>query len=598
MKTYRKLIYLIICFTCFFMYSCEKYLDKTIKADVTENMVFTTFPTFQGFIERLYYDVIDFAVTPRSGTAWNYGDDILGDFFNTLIDGNYWAVAGDYGNTQYDCKLSPARGCQAGGAASRRSIWGNGWAAIRDANTALVHLKDMVDVTSEERNVIEGQAYFFRGYMHWQIIKQWGNIPYCDTLFRPADYMKIPQLSLYATAEKVLADFQKAVDLLPVDWDETVVGQPTKGINRGRLTKGMALAFIAEVQMWCGSPLFNGTMTGDFIYNIDYCKKAAASAWKVIELANQGVYALDSWTDFNSLTNNNLFRGSNNREPARSKELIFKSPFNRDADERWHITALVLPAVGGGGMYLAPTQNYVELFEMNNGVPIDDPLSTFNPTDPWSNRDPRLLNSITVDQDRIVENRNDKLAFAQFYSGGRDRVGASQTAFGMKKFLVTTWNRYDNKWGNQGFLCVPILRLAEIYLFYAEAANEAYGGPSGKDPDANLTALDAVNIVRNRAGMPGVNSKFHNQTDFRARVWNERAVELAFEAKRRDDLRRWHVAHLNKYKDLYSCEFPIDHSIFQKKYIRSIVFEEKHYWFPYPSKQVLLYPEWKQNPGW
>lgn len=168
----------------------------------------------------------------------------------------------------------------------------------------------------------------------------------------------------------------------------------------------------------------------------------------------------------------------------------------------------------------------------------------------------------------------------------------------MKKFLVTTWNRYDNKWGNQGFLCVPILRLAEIYLFYAEAANEAYGGPSGKDPNANLTALEAVNIVRNRAGMPGVNSKFLNQTDFRARVWNERAVELAFEAKRRDDLRRWHVAHLNKYKDLYSCEFPKDHSIFQKKYIRSIVFEEKHYWLPYPSKQVLLYLEWKQNPGW
>jgi len=574
------------------MYSCEKYLDKTLKADVTVNQVFSTFPSFQGFVEKIYCDIIDFATMSRVAAWWNYGDDIYGISSATVIqDGNYWTVVNGYEWEQYVYTSAFTRGCTFSWS---RGQWNNGWAAIRDCNTALAHIKDLVDATDEEKNVIKGQVYFFRGYFHWQIMKQWGNIPYADTLFAPTDIMKIPQLTMFETGEKVLADLQKAVDLLPVDWDATVVGQPTLGNNRGRLTKGKALSFMAEAQLWLGSPLMNGVQTGSYTYNTDYCKKAAASAWEVIKLANQGVYALEPWPTYS-----NLFKTDNLTEPGRSNEVIFKAPFLGETS-RYHVTQMVLSVIGGEVGYTGPTQNYVELFEMKNGLPIDDPASGFVPLDPWSNRDPRFRASVTVDQDRICENKNDITAFAQFYTRGRDRgASSSQTGFGMKKFIFSTWNLSDNKWGASGFTCVPILRLAEIYLFYAEAANEAYGGPSGKDPSANLTALDAINKVRTRANMPGVNAKFLNQTDFRARVWNERAVELCFEAKRRDDLRRWHVAHLDKYRDLYSCEFSANHSSFTKAYQRSIVFDsEKYYWFPFPPNQVLLYPGWKQNPGW
>lgn len=595
MKTYRKIIYLL-CFTCSLMYSCESYLDKTVRADVTENQVFSTFPSFQGFMEKLHCDVIDFACMSRVGTAWNYGDDICGNTYTTLIDGNYWAVANGTDMTQYNYTAAYTRGCGvAPNYTYTRGIMNNGWAAIRDCNTALAHFNELVDATDEEKNILKGEIYFFRGYFHWQIMKQWGNIPYCDTLFSATDVMKIPQLSMFATGEKVLADLKKSVDLLPLDWDKTVVGSTnTLGMNRGRLTKGMALSFMAEAQLWLGSPLMNGVQTGNYTYDVEYCKKAAASAWEVIKLANQGIYSLNSWATYND-----LFKTENLTEPGRTNEVIFKAPFLGE-NSRYHIGSAVISAVGGDGNYFAPTQNYVELFETSTGLPIDDPSSGFKPLDPWNNRDPRFRSAITVDQDRIVVNRNDVLAFAQFYTGGRDRGGSSsQTGFGTKKFVFTDWNTYDNKWGANGYICVPILRLAEIYLFYAEAANEAYGGPTGKDPNANLTAADAVNIVRARANMPGVAAKFLNQTDFRERVRNERAVELCFEAKRRDDLRRWHIAHLDKYRNMYSCEFPANHSSFSRQYIRSIVFDnEKYYWFPYNANQVLLYPEWKQNPGW
>ncbi len=576
------------------MSSCEEYLDKTVQADVTADAIFTTYPTFQGFVERLHGDIIDFATMSRVGTAWNYGDDICGDVYTTLIDGNYWLVAGGNQMTQYHYGSGMTRGNVP--FSYNKGQYDNGWAAIRDCNTAIAHFNDLKEATEEQKNVIKGQVYFFRGYFHWQIMKQWGNIPYSDTLFLPTDVMRIPQLSMFQTGEKVLADLQKAVDLLPVDWDATLVGQPTLGINRGRLTKGMALSFMAEAQLWLGSPLMNGAQTGNYTYNVDYCKKAAASAWKVIELANQGVYALETWKNYND-----LFKTNNNTEPGKSKEVIFKAPFLGE-NARYHVVSAVVSAVGGEGRFFGPTQNYVELFETASGLPIEDPASGFVPLDPWSNRDPRFRNAIYVDKDRICEAKplTDPLSTAQFFTGGRDRGGSSsKTGFGMKKFLFTNWNNIDNQWGATSFICVPILRLAEIYLFYAEAANEAYGGPSGKDPSANLTALDAINLVRARAGMPGVNAKFLNLTAFRDRIRNERAVELSFEAKRRDDLRRWHVAHLDKYRDMYSCEFPKDYSSFTRKYVRSIVFDnEKYYWFPYNPKQVLLYPEWKQNPGW
>jgi hypothetical protein len=137
------------------------------------------------------------------------------------------------------------------------------------------------------------------------------------------------------------------------------------------------------------------------------------------------------------------------------------------------------------------------------------------------------------------------------------------------------------------------------YLIYAEAANEGYDGPNAKTPNATMTAVEAVNVVRARANMPPVNSKFlTNKDTFRPRVWNERAVELAYEAKRWDDLRRWHVAHLPKYKELYELQFDKDHTYFDKVLCRTINFTEAHYWLPFPVNQISLYPEFKQNNGW
>src|SRR5690606_33564238 len=104
----------------------------------------------------------------------------------------------------------------------------------------------------------------------------------------------------------------------------------------------------------------------------------------------------------------------------------------------------------------------------------------------------------------------------------------------------------------------PHMRLAEVYMIYAEAVNEI-SGPSGTAGGLALTAVDAVNKVRHRANMPHVNSKFTGDKDtFRKRIWNELAVEFFAEGHRWFDIRRWHVGHLDEYKKIYSLVFDKD----------------------------------------
>jgi hypothetical protein len=251
--------------------------------------------------------------------------------------------------------------------------------------------------------------------------------------------------------------------------------------------------------------------------------------------------------------------------------------------------------LGGWGIFAAPTENYVENFGMSDGLTIkDSPL--YDPVKRWDNRDPRFEFNILHDAERLVV-ADCPDSWAQLYLGGRHRgANNSITGYGHTKFKDITCNGYDNKWGNYTFE-VPFLRLADIYLMYAEAVNEAYG-PAGSAP-GGMTAVEAVNVIRNRATLPDVDPRYYaSKEEFREFLRQERAVELAFENHRWYDLRRWYVAHLLEYREKYILNFDKDHTYFDRALYLTRVFEEKHYWLPFPTNQVALYPEFTQNPGW
>ena len=148
--------------------------------------------------------------------------------------------------------------------------------------------------------------------------------------------------------------------------------------------------------------------------------------------------------------------------------------------------------------------------------------------------------------------------------------------------------------------------MSELYLLFAEAANEAWVSPAQRNTSCKYTAEEAVNIVRTRAQMPNIASKYLTQNAFRERVRNERRVELCFEDNRLFDIRRWHIAHLPENRDMWKMEiskvaknttFPTGFRYTPRLYTQR-VFEEKHYLFVIKLDDTNIGPNFLQNQGW
>jgi len=178
----------------------------------------------------------------------------------------------------------------------------------------------------------------------------------------------------------------------------------------------------------------------------------------------------------------------------------------------------------------------------------------------------------------------------------------------MRKF----WNNNSTKNQNTATTWAePLCRLSELYLTYAEAANEAYG-PNGSAPGATLNALQALNRIRTKSGMPNVRAEFTGSTAaLRPRIWNERNVEMAFEAQcYYDDVRRWKILpevmgskliaiipqRLTtpdpKWPDGFSytrTELPAD---------RQPAWEEGMYYLPFLNADALKMKNFVANPVW
>jgi hypothetical protein len=439
------------------------------------------------------------------------------------------------------------------GSKGKKGYWRNGWYSIRNANIAISNFDKLVG-TDEEKNIILGQAYWFRAYFHHEILRSWGGIPYIDTVFAATDPLSLPRPSYRETAAKVDMDFEKAAQLLPADWDATVVGQATLNNNAGRVTKGAAYAFLGKNLLYEASPLMNQMETGTYTYDQELLKKAASAFYEVIKLKDAGVYAFETWANYKK----NFYTLT--RELPYGKEIVFTHPCYMN--KRWNYGEHTLIVNGGWGTYASPTENYVKNFGMANGLPLNAAGSGYDPSDPWTNRDPRFYYNIVKDRD--VNMINPKPAsvidkYIQFYVGGRHRdADNSITGYGMKKFIDVTCNGSDNGWGTSRsyYYEVSEMRLADVYLMYAEAVNEVYGPTTAPAHiSGGITAAEAVNIVRRRVevspGVPlaDVDAQYLNQDAFREIIIQERAVELAYEGHRWFDLRRWHRSHLPEYRE-------------------------------------------------
>ena len=605
--------------------SCTDYLDKSPESDVSPEAAFKNFKNFQGFTEELYLCIPDFSKSYWT-TCWNWGeDDIQAVGFDYLM--GYKVDQGDFWGWQKEfdgwgaCFMDQADTFDPNDR-FKRGLWKAAWYGIRKANLGLENMDLMTAATQEEKNTIKGQLLFFRGWLHFQLMQYFGGLPYIDHAIAADQPMTLPRETCQACAEKAAKDFREAAELLPIDWDKSSVGRNTLGKNGFRINKITALAYEGKSLLWAASPLVkncddkmnvNGNAS-TYDYDTNYAQQAAEAFGELLALVETGQtqYKLVDFADYSDL----FYTWNKNMLPPGSTENILRD-IPADAWQNSHFgvfTEFGGSILTGGKAASQPTANYVNYYGMKNGLPLDDPESGFDPTHPWKNRDPRFYHDIVYDGVKVVEGaiEPDANRYANLYTGGtyRDDINESRTGYLLYKFIPMIANNYDmGATYNKLYIDVPYLRLADCYLMYAEAC-AAVGGATAS-AKCSLTALDAVNKIRERAGVADVNAKFTvNKDKFMDEVRRERAVELAFEGHRFNDLRRWLLLDKAPYNKKTSQEFVragefdpknpqnTEVSGFKEKTILTRHFTSKHWWMPLKKKDTSIYPEMFQNPGW
>ena len=408
------------------------------------------------------------------------------------------------------------------------------------------------------------EARFLRAYFHFELLKRYGPIPIVtSTLSLNGNYENTPRPTMKEVVDFIAKECDIAADTLEL--------MPWRNVNDafGRATKGAALALKSRLLLYAASPLyvdFGDTNEANKPTDVALWKSAADAAKAVIDL-NQYELA-SSYAD--------LFKND-----FQNKEYIFVRRYAANSD----FEKSNFPVSFGGKGGTNPSQNLVDDYEMLDGTPFDwnDPAKA---AQPFENRDARLGATILMN---MAPFKGKKVATYPEGADATPNPNATETGYYLRKFLNEDVNIQTG--GSSSGHVVPLFRLAEIYLNYAEALNEC----DPTNPDIALY----LNKVRNRASLPNVSAL--SQEQMRAVIQHERRVELAFEEHRSWDVRRWKIASSTLGAPLMGVQIerkPLGGYTYMPVKVEQRVFQPKMYWYPIPQSEVLKLKQWKQNNGW
>ena len=459
------------------------------------------------------------------------------------------------------------------------AAWGRGYRAIREVNLALENI-DAEDspFTGEDREQLVGELHFIRAYRYFDLLKGFGSIPIMGDRVTSLDDDDFSGLFEKRSIEEVVSyiesELDQAIAVLPED-------------NGARATLGAAMALKARLLLYAASPLYTN--------NVDDPQKWQKAADAAEAVINMNKYSLVTGLDADPSEN---YRKLFVQRRATNEDIFMRFYFETGTEGRSGrsipIERMNGPNGSGGWGGNCPMQNFVDDFEMSNGLDIDDPGSGYDDQDPYVDRDPRFYASVIFNggmtRDRPYES---------FLPGGADSPdgnepwNTSPTGYLMRKFM-----REDitlNDWNDMGTTPWRYMRYAEVLLNYAEAQNEASGPVQ--------SVYDAINAIRNRAGMPDLPPGLAKD-QMRERIQNERRIELAFEEHRYFDVRRWRIAMdvENQPARRVSITRADNGSLsfeYNQEALSGKQFSPQHYWFPIPLDEVtasngLLL----QNPGY
>lgn len=479
------------------------------------------------------------------------------------------------------------------------ATWNNTYQAIWYLNYFLSIVND-VDYAWDDRSSssdvrdslfkkrFTAEAKVLRAWHYFEILKNHGGVAtngnpegfvLIDTI-PDRNNVTLPRSSYNDCVQFILRDIQAGIRDLPNVYGDipgnvayNMVFGNASNKNRNRIMGRFAKALKSRVSLYAASqPLYTVTAKWD---------SAAVAAAKLLTVAGGGINAL------NGLTPNGL----NFWRYDADAEILFRLDYSNQNSRE---IANFPPSRYGGGQ-TNPSQNLVDAFPMANGYPINHTSSGYVATTPYASRDPRLKAYIVYNGNEIngtvirtnVEEPKDGL--------NKD-VTSTRTGYYMKKLLQPGIVLNPSATTARHFYTV--FRYTEMFLNFAEAANEAWG-PTGDPNGYGFTAKKIMELIRKR-GNPALGTNgdpylasITSKEDLRQLIRNERRIELCFEGFRFWDMRRWNLNLTEKVKGM-----KIENGVYTPIDVEERMYQPYMQYGPIPYQETLKNPMALQNAGW
>ncbi|WP_044123172.1 RagB/SusD family nutrient uptake outer membrane protein [Hallella bergensis] len=481
------------------------------------------------------------------------------------------------------------------------------WTGVRHAWLFVQNVDRVPDMDAAEKSRLTAEAKMMVAVFYAHMLRHYGALPIIDHALSAEDDKFPARATLQETVDFIVKLLDEAIACKEFPWN---IDESERDNWDGRMTKAGAMALKTRVLLFVASPLFNDAkpfaegeasdkkMTWFGGYDKARWKQAADACKDFFDALNaNGYYKLVEAGDNgisderNAYTSAYFDRGNTETLIAcRRQYLATKNNSQFDKALRW-------------GAY-CPTKEFFDMFEMKDGRKFDWNNAEMK-KNPFKNRDPRLYENIILDGDRyngrkadmVDQNPKDKANYPKGKDWKQGRMHQLSLATGL---ACRKWGLDRNNEAYSRPVQWPIMRMAEVYLNYAEALNEYHDGPTPE-------AYKYINAVRARVGMPGLKSGMTKQ-EFREAVLHERAVEFAYEEVRFFDLIRWkkydvfetplHGLHVYRHKKTkaYLIE-PFKLTKYSRVWWKS-GWEPRMCLSAFPSKEVNKGYGLVQNPGW
>ncbi|MDD3853654.1 MAG: RagB/SusD family nutrient uptake outer membrane protein [Syntrophomonadaceae bacterium] len=629
---------LIIVISCLTGYSCTEYLDIVPDNTPTINHAFNNRFEAEGFLYGCYSFIPNFA-NPVNNPALLGADEIWYTLNPNVIANTLWYIQrGDQSST------SPLADYFASNQTSYSLNGGKGiYTALRDCNIFLENIHLPYDLPDWERERWILEVKFLKAFYHFWLLRMYGPIPIVRD--------NLPVSASPEEVQKYRAPVDEVVDYIVELIDEIADKLPIEAENimtdLGKPTKAIALALKAQTLTLAASPLFNGNPDyADIVdnrgirlfpdYSAEKWNRAAIALREAINAAHEAGHKLYDWNT-NPLAQN-LSEQTNLAMQVRgavmelwNPEIIWGDPRGNESRNLQRVCHPSFTSENNSNSYhntWTPPLHIVEQFYTKNGVPIDedpewegvdllglrvgDAEHKYNIKEGYTtanmhfNREARFYGSLWFHGNLLYGNGRVNSDNNQYLiQTMRGNFGASQTGYGCKKFVhyLSALPEKSNSLNAYSYP-FPIIRLADLYLMYAEALNESKTAPANE-------VYEYIDLVRNRTGLKGVVESWQQFSKFpdkpsttegmRDIIQRERLNELAFEGARFWDLRRWKLAeeYMNKpVRILNNVRPETVEEFFQEVEVYQLTFDKKDYLWPIRTKVLLQNRNLIQNPGW